>query len=118
MKQAPPINSAHQPLRRRASMSATSVEVGPGSRLAPPIRSKSSCSVTQPLRTTSSERMKARWAAGPPKAVSPRRRYDLATSLRVAGSTGGLGSRFSRGALIGICLVRLVRRPVAARATT
>ena len=40
-------------------MSATSVEVGPGSKLAPPMRSSSSCSLTQPRRTTSSERMKA-----------------------------------------------------------
>ena len=52
------------------------------------MKSSSSCSLTQPLRMTSSARIIARCEAGPPKAVEPIRRYELATSPSVARGSG------------------------------
>ena len=60
---------------------ANSVEVGPGMRLAAPSKSRNSCSLTHWRRFTTSACMMAMCAAGPPKAVNPRRRNSTATSV-------------------------------------
>ena len=53
---------------------ASSVEFGPGIRLVAPIRSTNRSSVTQPRAATSSSRIIAVCAAGPPNATRPSRR--------------------------------------------
>jgi len=64
--------------------SATSVDEGPGSRLESPNRSTKRWRVSQPRRSTNSRCMMAICAAGPPKAVSPRRVNSRAISQRRA----------------------------------
>src|SRR5215831_6624256 len=59
---------------------ASSVLLGPGIRLVAPMRSTKRSSVTQPRRRTTSSCIIAMWAAGPPKAVTPRRRNSRASS--------------------------------------
>src|SRR5579883_608892 len=61
---------------------ASSVELGPGMRLAPPSKSRNSCSLTHLRRWTTSWRIMAMWAAGPPKAMKPSLRKSAATSPR------------------------------------
>src|SRR5829696_4735616 len=61
---------------------ASSVELGPGSRLVAPTRSRNCCSETQRRRPTTSVCMRAMWAAGPPKPIVPSLRNNPATSPR------------------------------------
>src|SRR6266511_4438687 len=60
---------------------AISVEFGPGIRFVPPTRSRNSCSLTHPRRRTTSSRIMAICAAGPPKAMHPNFKNTPATSL-------------------------------------
>src|SRR5579871_594452 len=59
---------------------ASSVELGPGIRLAAPRRSRNSCSDSHWRRRTTSWRMSAMWAAGPPNAMQPSFRKSAATA--------------------------------------
>src|SRR5215218_435626 len=71
MKQAPPSSSPAQPARRRDSTMASWVELGPGSTLTAPNRSRNSASSSQCRRRTVSSRSMATCTAGPPKAIVP-----------------------------------------------
>src|SRR5438128_12565482 len=60
---------------------ASSVELGPGMRLMMLSRSRKRSSLTHLRRSTTSWRIMAMCAAGPPKAVKPRRRKKRVTSV-------------------------------------
>src|ERR1700678_102620 len=63
---------------------ASSVELGPGIRLAAPSRSRNLSDESHRRRRTISFSMIAMCAAGPPKAVKPSRRKSAASSARLA----------------------------------
>jgi hypothetical protein len=88
MNARPAANSPFVPARTRPTCIATSVEFGPGTRLANPISRAYSSSSIQPRRSTISCRMIEMCAAGPPNAVVPRRRKKSVTSRRRPGSVG------------------------------
>ena len=71
---------------------AISVELGPGIRFTAASRSRNRSGVTQRRRRTSSSSIMAIWAAGPPKAVVPRRRKTNATSRKLACGPAGAAS--------------------------
>src|SRR5471030_2625426 len=58
------------------------VAIGPGARFVAPRRSRNSSRVIQLRRVTTSLSIIEMWAAGPPKAVAPRRRKSAARSLK------------------------------------
>src|SRR5919106_6299770 len=64
---------------------AISVELGPGIRLVAPTISRNSWSLSHPRRRTTSSRIIAMCAAGPPKAMQPNLKKRPATSLRCLG---------------------------------
>src|SRR5262245_46659829 len=76
---------------------ASSVLLGPGIRLVAPMRSTKRSLLTQPRRRTTSSCIIAMWAAGPPKAVTPRRRNSPASSRTRPGCPSGGGLRSSPG---------------------
>ena len=80
MNITPASSSPRQPARSWPRWMASSVEFGPGIRLVAPIRSTNRSSVSQLRRWTSSWRIIAVCAAGPPKATTPSRRKTRATS--------------------------------------
>src|SRR5262249_10360718 len=80
MKHAPATIRPGQPARSWPMWIASSVEVGPGIRLAAPIRSSSRSRVIQPRRRTTSSSIIAMCAAGPPNAVNPSRANSHASS--------------------------------------
>src|SRR6266536_260323 len=80
MKHAPPTSSPAQPARRRLSTIASCVELGPGSTLTAPNRSRNSASSSQRRRRTVSSRSMATCTAGPPKAIVPSLSITTATS--------------------------------------
>src|SRR5256885_11529076 len=82
MNPAPARNSPRPPPFFCPRKMASSVEVGPGKRLAAPSNSANSASVTQRRSTTNVRCMSAMCAAGPPKAVAPRRRKITKISRR------------------------------------
>src|ERR1700680_480938 len=59
---------------------ASSLELGPGTRLLAPSRSRNFSRESHRRRRTSSSSMMPIWAAGPPNAVVPRRRKNEASS--------------------------------------
>ena len=95
MKQAPATSSPRQPARRWPRWMASSVEFGPGIRLVAPTRSRNSASSSQPRRRTTSSRIMAMWAAGPPKPTLPRTRKTLATSTHRREASARTGSAVS-----------------------
>src|SRR5665647_1980341 len=95
MKHVPATIRPSQPARRNPRWIASSVELGPGIRFVAPTRSRNSERDTQPRRVTTSSSIIAIWAAGPPKAVVPRRRNTRATSPRAFG-TGLLSPKLRR----------------------
>jgi hypothetical protein len=74
-----------RPAQRRRSQPmwiAISVELGPGIRLVAPRRSRNFSSLSQRRRFTTSSRIIAMCAAGPPNAVAPSRRKSSPSSPR------------------------------------
>ncbi len=90
MKPVPAAKKPGQPARRRPMARASSLELGPGMTLVAATRSRKSWSSIQPRRRTSVSRKSPLCAAGPPKAVSPRRRKTTRTSRQVPDSCGHL----------------------------
>src|SRR5579863_2642786 len=86
MKQTPATSSPAQRRRAHPIWIASSVEVGPGIRLAAPRRSRNCWSSSQPRRRTTSSRITAICAAGPPKAVAPSLRKSAARSSKEVGA--------------------------------
>src|ERR1700722_20086977 len=80
MKHAPAAISPSHPARLYPSAMATCVELGPGSRLHAPIRSRNCSRLIHARRSTASRSIRPMCAAGPPNAVSPRRRKKRTTS--------------------------------------
>src|SRR6266498_1011041 len=75
---------------------ATSVEFGPGMRFVAPRRSRNCSRESHRRRCTTSSSMTAMCAAGPPKAVAPRRKNKSPNSLRDAPAVLPLVSIFYR----------------------
>jgi hypothetical protein len=71
MKHVPATSRPRHPARSRPMWMASSVEFGPGMRLVAPLRSKNSWSPIHPRRVTTSWRIIATCAAGPPNATKP-----------------------------------------------
>src|SRR5215831_15711937 len=100
MKQPPATTRPAPPARRRPTWMVSSVDVGPGIRLAAPSRSRNSSCVSHPRRPTISRSIMAMCPAGPPNAVAPSRRNSAASSHSGRGrfatggvTTGGWGRR-------------------------
>ena len=82
---------------------ASSVEFGPGIRLTAPTRSRKRSSLSQARRCTSSRRIIAMCATGPPKAIVPRVRNTRATSRsRPRSSPGTRNSLPHHGRVAGL----------------
>src|SRR6266581_3594581 len=95
MKQMPPAMSPGHPARRKPRWIAISVEFGPGIRFVAPRRSTNCSSLSQRRRRTTSSRIMAMCAAGPPKAIVPSLRKSQATS-RIGGRLAGMAEDAKR----------------------
>ena len=93
MKAAPPNHNPHIPARRYPRCIAISVEFGPGIKWVAPSRSRNSSEVTHPRFRTVSDSINAMCAAGPPKAVAPKRRKRRTTSIRARHGSGWVSPR-------------------------
>ena len=71
MKQVPATTSPLHPARSLPMCMASSVEFGPGMRLVAPLRSRNAWSPIHPRRVTTSSRIIATCAAGPPNPTKP-----------------------------------------------
>ena len=71
MNASPATTRPARPARRRPTSIASSVEFGPGMRLVTPTRSTSCCVGHPARRSTTSRRIRATCAAGPPKPMMP-----------------------------------------------
>jgi hypothetical protein len=80
MKLTPATTSPAQRRRLHPTWIAISVEFGPGMRFVAPSRSRNCSSVSHVRLRTTSSRIIVMWAAGPPKAVAPRRRNSADSS--------------------------------------
>src|SRR6266704_2241047 len=95
MKQMPPAMSPGHPARRKPRWIAISVEVVPGIRFVAPSRSTNCSALSQRRRRTTSSRLMAMCAAGPPKAIVPSLRKSQATS-RIGGRLAGMAEDAKR----------------------
>src|SRR5882724_6292409 len=95
MKQMPPAMSPGHPARRKPRWIAISVVAGPGNKFVAPRRSTNCSSLSQRRRRTTSSRIMAMCAAGPPKAIVPSLRKSQATS-RIGGRLAGMAEDAKR----------------------
>src|SRR5437764_2438631 len=99
MKAVPPTARPTHPARRLLNTMASWVELGPGSTLTAPNRSRNSSSSIQSRRRTVSSRSIATWTAGPPNATVPNLAITATTSPRRLGRLGSVTGASAGGRL-------------------